>query len=415
MPADLVAHADFAHESLDSGVELAVDRLPQRDTVAICFRMLTGVVDDPAKLTGVSAIVERTLAKGTKNYTGRELADAFDSLGAEWGGVSGRQSMVLRVLCLPEFTLDTVDLVAELLCRPTFPEDACRVAVQLAAEELKHMEDDPQSLLRTDIQLLTLGNVLGRNPGGETDTLPRITPQLVREHWKRNCYAGRLQVAAAGPVDADQLATRIDQRFAGFGSAKHGGRDDADFTFTPDRHHRAKNLKQQYIGLTLPGAPRSDPSYATERVLLGVLSGGMSGRLFTEVREKQGLVYWVGAWAEQPRGRGVIHLGASTTPENCEKTYATLLRELERLREDLTDDEVRRARDGLIAHLETEDDLTRARAASLSDDLFHFSRPIGLDAKLEAIRAVSTADVEKYAADLPLDQLCVATVGPREL
>jgi predicted Zn-dependent peptidase len=150
-------------------------------------------------------------------------------------------------------------------------------------------------------------------------------------------------------------------------------------------------------------------------VLLRIFSGGMSGRLFTEVREKQGLVYWVGAWHEQPRGHGVIHLGASTTPDRCQRTYDTLLRELERLGEDITEEEFLRARDGLIAHYETEDDLTRARAGSLSDDLFHFSEPVGLARRLAAIRSVSLAQVSEYARALPRDQLCVATIGPTEL
>ena len=407
--------ADFVHGFLDSGVELAVDRLPQRSTVALCFRMLTGVVDDPPDLTGIASIVERTLSKGTQNYRGQELADAFDALGAEWGGISGRQSTLLRVVCLPEFVLEVVDLVAEMLCRPTFPGDVCEVAVQLAREELRHMEDDPHELLRTDVQRLTLGPVYGRNPAGEPESLTRITPEEVRAHWRRNYHAGRLQVAVAGPVDADALSEKVDAFFRGLGNSARSGREVADFAFAPGRHHRQKDLKQQYIGITLPGASKDHPDYPVEQVLIGVLAGGMSGRLFTEVREKQGLVYWVGAWHEQPRGRGVIHLGASSTPDNCEKTYQTLLRELARIAEDLTDEEASRARNGLVAHLETEDDLTRARAAGLSDDLFHFSRPVGLGPKLDAIRAVEKPQVQIYAQRLPRDQLCVATVGPRAL
>jgi len=416
MPVRTTApEADFVHAFLNSGVELAVDRLPHRNTVAMCFRMLTGVADDPPELTGIGAIVERTLSKGTENYDGQALADAFDALGAEWGGASGRQSTLVRVVCLPEFALAVVDLVAEMLCRPTFPDEACTVAVQLAQEELRHMEDDPHDLLRADIQRLTLGPVYGRHPGGEAETLARITPQHVRDHWRRTYHAGRLQVAVAGPVDADAFAQRVDTCFGGFGDAAQGGREVADYTFEPRRTHRGKDLQQEYIGLTLPGAPKGHADFSVERVLIGVLAGGMSGRLFTEVREKQGLVYWVGAWHEQPRGRGVIHLGASTTPERCEKTYQALLRELERLHEDLTEQETRRARDGLIAHLETEDDLTRARAATLSADLFHFSRPVGLGPKLAAIRAVGSARVEDYVRRLRRDQMCVATIGPRTL
>lgn len=405
----------FSHGFLDSGVELAVEPLPERQTVALSFRVLTGSVDDPLELTGLAGIVERTLSKGTARYDGRALADAFDTCGAQWGTACGRQSTLLRVLCLPEFVLDVIELAAELLARPTFPDDACEVAVRLAQEELEHLDDDPQELLRIDMQRLTLGPVLGRHGGGERDTLPRITPSAVRSHWRKFFSAGRLQVSAAGPVEFEPLSARIDAAFRGFGDASRAGRDNADFRFVPARNHRERDLKQQYIGLALAGAARGDVDFATEQVLIGVLSGGMSGRLFTEVREKQGLVYWVGAWHEQPRGAGLIHLGASTTPERCHQTYETLLRELERLGEDLAEDEVRRARDGLIAHCETEDDLTRARAAGLSDDLFHFSRPIGLQAKLDAIRAVTREAVEAYARRLRRDVVCVATVGPRRL
>jgi len=416
MPARPTAtDGEFVHRDLDSGVEFATELLPQRDTVSMCFRVLTGVVDDPPELTGVGSLVERTLSKGTERYDGRALADAFDSVGAQWSSLSGRQSMIVRVVCLPEFVLDIVDLVAEMICHPTFPQDACQVAVELAQQDLRHMEDEPHELLRVMIQRLTLGPLLGRYPGGEPETLARITRDEIQSHW-RQCYdAGRLQVAVAGPVDAGALAERIDARFAGLGRAQRAGREPADFTFQPGRLHRHKDLQQEYIGITLPGVPRDHEDFATEQVLIGVLSGGMSGRLFTEVREKQGLVYWVGAWHEEPRGKGIVHLGASTTPERCHRTYETLLRELERLAEDLSEQETRRARDALIAQHETESDLTRARAAGLSEDLFYFSRPVGLTPKLEAIRAVTVGAVEDFVRRLPRDRICVATLGPRAL
>jgi predicted Zn-dependent peptidase len=403
------------HALLDSGVEFAADVLPERHTVALSFRMLAGLADDPLELTGVGAMVEHTLSKGTRKYDGRGLADAFDQRGAQWASVTGRQSTLVRVLCLPEFVPQVVDLVTEMIRYPTFPDEACRVAVELAQQELRQMEDEPQELLRVMIQRLTLGPVLGRHTEGTPESLARLTPDLVREHWRRVYHAGRLQVAVAGPVDAAQLAGQLDARFAGFGSAERRGRDPADFESCPTREHRHKELEQQYIGITLRGLPREHADFPAERVLLGVLAGGMSARLFTEVREKHGLVYWVGAWHEQPRGRGVIHLGASTTPERCNRTYETLLRELRRVGEDLTEAETNRARDGLIAQLETEDDLTRARASELSDDLFQVGRPIGREAKLDALRRVTVDEVTAYARRLPLDQLCVATLGPREL
>jgi predicted Zn-dependent peptidase len=265
------------------------------------------------------------------------------------------------------------------------------------------------------IQRLALGPTLGRHTLGTPETLANITPDSIRGHWKKLYSAGRLQVAAAGPVDADALIRRLEERFDGFGERTRTSRGNAPVEFRAQREHRHKELEQEYINLALPGAARESPDFAVEQVLIGILAGGMSGRLFTEVREKQGLVYSVSAWHEQPRGKGIIHLSASTTPERCPRTYETLLRELQRLSEDLTESETLRARNSLLAHHQTEDDLTRARAGGLSDDLFYFGRPIGTPAKMEAIRAVTMAQVEAYVRRLPRDQVCVATLGPRDL
>jgi predicted Zn-dependent peptidase len=406
---------DLVHVPLDSGVELAVDRIPRRQTVALHFRILTGMADESDALSGISEIVESTLSKGTQAYDGRGLADAFDRYGIQWTSLTGRQSTLVRVLCLPEYAPAAVELVAEMVCRPAFPADAVGVQVDLAQQALKHLEDEPQELMRVTMNRLVLGPVLGRHIGGTPESLARMTPAAVREHWRQFFHRGRLQVAAAGPVDVDAFAAVVDKSFRGLGSAERAGREDAAFDWTPGRVHREKELEQQHIALALRGMPRQDPDFAVEQVLVGVLSGGMSGRLFTEVREKQGLVYWVGAWHEQPRGKGVIHIGASTTPQRCHQTFETLLRELRRLGKDLTETEVTRARDSLIAQSETEDDMTRARAAGLSDDLFHFGRPIGRPAKLDALRAVTLDRVVAYARRLPVEELCVGTLGPRSL
>lgn len=409
------ASHDARHALLASGPEIAVDELPARRTVALCFRMLAGLVDEPPEVAGVNAIVARTISKGTQRYDARALADAFDALGAQWGVMSGRQAILARVLCLPEFVPAVIDLVGQMFCRPTFPPEACSVAVELAQQDLRRLEDDPQDLLRVHIQRLTLGPVLGRHPGGSPQTLPLITHQTARGHWERAFHAGRLQVAVAGPVEFDAVAEQVARVWADLGAAAPSGRDPVTLDRAPRREHFDKGLKQQYLALTLPGLPKDHPDFHVEQVLIGVLSGGMGGRLFTEVREKLGLAYWVGAWHEQPRGAGVIHVGASTTPARCQQTFDTLLQELERLRQDLTKAEVVRARDGLVAHLQTEDDLTRARAGSLSDDLFHFGRPVGLAGRLQGLQTVTLDRVVDYAARLPLDQLCVATLGPATL
>jgi predicted Zn-dependent peptidase len=407
--------AELIHRQLDCGIELAACVMPDRHTASLGIRVLTGMTDEPADMLGLSRFVEDTIDKGTEQRDGRALADAFDAIGAQRSSWTGRQATGFSCLCLSEFLPEVIDLHAELLRTPTFPQEACDVARELGHQELSALEDDARELTDKYLARQTYGPVLGRHPLGEVDTIARIDRDVIVKHWGAYFAAGRMQVALAGALDIDAVIDRFERAFEGFGSAEHAGRDSVDFAFEPKSTHYAKDLEQQQLAVCYPGVPITDEKYPVERIMLGVLAGGMSARLFTEVREKQGLVYWVDAWNDHPRGTGMIHLGASSKPERCHKTYETLLREIDRLSEDLTEDELQRAVSGILIRSETRGDVTQARRGELADDLYHHGRPVRRDEKIAKIQAVTIDDIKAYLADHPRDRLGVVTVGPREL
>ncbi len=156
---------------------------------------------------------------------------------------------------------------------------------------------------------------------------------------------------------------------------------------------------------------------AAEAVALNVLSGGMSSRLFTEVREKQGLVYWVGAWPEYPRGAGIMNIGASTSPKRRQQTFDTLLREIDRLGTDLTEEELRRAKTMMATRRQTRGELTRVRASELAEDLFYFGQPRDRDAETAQIEKVTIQDIHNYLDAHPRhrEHFSVVTLGPQGL
>jgi len=402
----------YVHRILECGVEFAAELLPRRRTVAIHFQMLAGVADDPADKLGLAYLVEQTLDKGTEHHDARGLADAFDRLGVRRDSWVGRESFGFRALSLPEFFPQVMQLHAEMLRIPTFPDQACRTAVELARQELDGLQDEPMELLRKVQARQAYGPRLGRHPLGEQETLATIKPDDIRSQWADTFSSGRLQVAVAGPVNAEATIDLLEEMFRGFGPSAPAGRDPFATAFSPTTAHVPKQLEQQYISICWPGAPVPDPDFPVERVILGILAGGMSGRLFTEVREKLGLVYWVGAWHEHPRGAGMIHLGASTSPERCEQTLAVLMREVDRLTDDLHPDELERAIVGIVARTHTRGEVTMARAAELADDLFYYGRPIPTQQKLDGVSRVDIEKVRSYLGRHRRDRLSVVTLGP---
>lgn len=404
-----------AHLNLDCGIELGLVHLPDAQVVSMELRVLVGSANEPADKLGLGRLIKETINKGTARHDGRALLDAFDEIGASLGSGVGREATGFSFLCLPEFVERAVELHAEFLRTPTFPNEAFRTAITLAEQEIAALEDDPPSLADKLISRQGFGPVLGRHPLGERQTLVRIGRDDLVEHWHNTFAAGRMQVAAAGPVEPDSVAATLERHFAGFGSSQRAGRERVDPPFDPARTHHPKELEQEQIAVCFPSAAVSDDDFPAERVLLGVLSGGMSARLFTEVREKQGLAYDVHATNDNPRGCGMIFVSASCKPDRAEATLRTLLREIDRLGEDLTEDELDRARTRIIAREETSADLTRSRRNALSYDLFHREHPLPLEERIEQIRAVSAADLVRYLAAHPRDRLSILTLGPHEL
>jgi len=396
-------------------VEFAAEVLPDRRTVALELRVLSGLADEPPHQLGLAHLVEETIDKGTQRRDGRALSDAFDALGAQRASWTGRECIGFTCVCLPPQLQPVLELFAEMLRTPTFPDEACRVAVELAAQDLKSLEDDPQELADKLLTRQAYGPWLGRHALGEASTLANIGAADIRKHWSTYFEAGRMQVAMAGPVDAERVMDSLERLFEGFGGSSPAGRALYPVEFNPVHTHQHKELEQEQIGFCFPGVARTDPQFPVQQVLLAILSDGMSSRLFTEVREKLGLAYSVSAWHENPRGAGMIHLHASTTPERCDRTYATLLREVDRLGEDVTEAERLRAVNAIVARTETRGDITRAHGAELANDLFHFGRPVPLEEKLEAVRRVTIADLKRYLAEHPRDRLCVVTLGPKQL
>ncbi|HWL92629.1 MAG TPA: pitrilysin family protein, partial [Phycisphaerae bacterium] len=302
----MTAFEKYHHRRLACGAEFAALEMPARRTASFQLRFLTGLIDEPADRLGLARIVEDTMAKGTEKRTAQQLSDAFDTIGAQTGGGVGRETTVFRCNCLPEFLGEALALHAELLRKPIFPQEFCDVAVELGLQELTALEDDPSELAGKLMAPQAYGEAFGRHELGTAESLKKITRNDIHKFWGENFSAARMQVTVGGAVDVDRFATLVDEFFNGFGGDFDVADRNVPLKFTPGIHHHPKEAEQQQILLRYPGVAITDPDYHVERVMLSVLGGGMSSRLFTEVREKQGLVYWVGAWDEHPKGSGMI-------------------------------------------------------------------------------------------------------------
>lgn len=414
-----LAIEQLQHHRLSNGIELALLPTGRRSVTAVEMRFLAGFAYEPPDRLGLAHVLAETISKGTARRDGRALNDAFDEIGVTHAVTAGRETLTFSFLCLPEFVPRALELHAEMIQEPSLPEDACRVAVDLTRQCVAALEDDPAELAKKYLHRQAYGQPLNRHVYGETDSLLRITRQDIVDHWRRYLRPQRLLAAIAGSFEPSEIVDLFERLFE---PSADSGADMAPaqersfpFEFRPGRMHHTKDLEQEQIAICFPGASATDDDEAVERVTIGILAGGMSSRLWKSIREEEGLVYWVGAWFDRPRIGGTVHLGSACTPQNLERTFERLLREVDRLADDVTEQETQRAITGILAASQTHGDLTRAKAARMASDLFYLGRPVPLEEKLARIRAVTVEDVRRYLREHRRDRLSMVTLGPREL
>lgn len=399
--------------TLSCGTPLVVETIPGVRSAALTWLLPAGCAADPAEFEGISTMWAELICRGAGALDSRAHADALDRLGAGRSTDVGTFYLRVGVTTLGDRLLETLPLVVDMVRRPRMEAGAVEPARDLALQAIESLKDDPQQRAMLAARARHHPVPLNRSGLGTPEGLRAVTGEALVSGWARAAVPGRSILAAAGAVDPAALAGLLEDQLLGWAGSI------AEPAIGPAAvrgyGHEADESNQVQVVVVHDAPPEPAEDSLLEKIVVSVLSGGMSGRLFTEVREKQGLVYSVAAWHEQLRGRGFIHLRASSTPERCGRTFDTLMREITRVGQDVTEDEVRRARDGLIAQALTQDDVTRNRAASLSEDLFHFGRPIGLPAKIEAVRQVRAADVAGYASGFDTARTCVATLGPQGL
>ncbi len=400
--------------SLPGGVRFVGERIERAQGIALALRIPTGAKDDPAEKLGLANLVTETLFKGTKHKDARAISDAFDFLGIRHGEHTGIESTTISLRFLPEHQSKAIGLLREVLSEPSFPNKECDTAKIQSVQEIKHLDDEPMSKAFVILKEMYFGTTWGHSDLGHLETVPKITRTDIQDFWKHRYISAGTIVAAAGKFDAEKLMKDLENLLPTEGTTRQ-----AEFPPPPPTktvtQHSVKDSEQTQIAMAFPAVSRRDKNHFAALTAVGVLSGGMSGRLFTEVREKRALVYSVGAQAASLRNAGVIYAYAGTTAPRAAETLAVLKAELRRLGDDVTTEEIERAKVGLKAHMLMDQESTGARARELLDDIYFDDRIVPMKEIIGHINAVTVDDVKNYWRSHPMEPYALVTLGREAL
>jgi predicted Zn-dependent peptidase len=254
---------------------------------------------------------------------------------------------------------------------------------------------------------------LGRSTIGEIAELKALTAETSKQIVRDRFNLSRTIFAVAGKYDFDKVCRQLEELFE-----SEEREDQEPMSLSPGKReytHIANDGAQVHIGLMTETVKPTDEDYYNARVAISVLSGGMSARLFTEVREKRGLSYAIGARYHSLKEAAGIMCYAGTSPEKAQETLDCIVGEFRRLREGISEEEIARAKVGLKSALILQSESSSSRASAIGGDYYVLGRVRGLDEIKDKIDATSVESVLRFLRDHPFDEFTIVTIGPKQV
>ncbi len=398
---------------LDNGFTLVVEEMPWLPSASFRLQLPVGALGDPAGEEGSAAVLQEWLYRGAGELNSRELGDLLDGYGVRRGGDAGVEYLTLSGSLLASALDKVLPRYADIVRRPRLAEDEFEGTRALALQELAALDDEPAQRLFIALAERYFASPHGRSPYGSLAGLKALSPESVRRDYRRRMSSAGAILSVAGGVSFDELLPRVEELF---GDWQPGELTYPSVEVRSARYeHLEADTAQAQIGVAYRAVPPESEQWYAHILASGVLSGGMGSRLFREVREKRGLAYAVVATTRALRGFGYTLAYAGTTPERAEETLAVLLAELERLYQGVREDELERARSGVLSQLVMQGESSSARAGALARDVYLLGRPRSLYETRSAIEAVTLEDVNRYLASAEKPAFTVLTLGPRAL
>ena len=404
---------DLRITQLDSGLTVATERVPGALSVATGVWVGVGSRDEPDHLSGVSHFLEHLLFKGTDTRSAQELARGVDRRGGDFNAFTAKEYTAYYCRLPARHASFCVELLGDVLTRPALREDDVHGERQVILEELAMDDDSPDDVAhRRFAAALFEGHALGRDPAGDREHVQAITPDDVRSFFAQHYRAGAMVVASAGPLGHDEMLAEIERCFAGVSTS--GERPMRSGPAAPGRGAAIDDDSEQvHIVMGSRSLARSDQRREALDVVNHVFGGGLSSRLFEEIRERRGLAYAVYSGLSSYSDAGVFQMYAGTQPEHAGVVQGLMHTELQRLvANGITDEELEVAVGYLTGAFELGLEDTGARMARNGGLLLTTGDVRPIDEQVARWAAVDQAAVRDVIAIVLDTEPIVVTVGP---
>ncbi len=398
---------------LANGLSLLAEPVATAESAAFTLLVPCGCSNDPADRPGLAGMLCDMTLRGAGPRDSRELINDLENLGVERGESVGISQTSFSGATLADNLLDALAIYADIVQRPHLPEDQLEAARLVCLQEIRGVEDEPAQKLMDELRRRTYPDPWGRASHGNEEGINAATGADVSRLWTSLYRPNGAILGVAGKIDWDELVDQVESYFGAWKPVDVSPAiEKAPVETSP---HIDFEGNQCHIGIAFPSVPYRDPQYLQAWAAVGVLSGGMSSRLFTEVREKRGLCYTVSASLHTQLSRARVLCYAGTTAERAQETLDVTFSELVRLRDGVDQSELQRLKARIKSGLIMQQESTSARSGSIARDWYHLGRVRTLDELGAMVDDLTAQSINEYLDEHPPAEFTFATLGPQPL
>jgi predicted Zn-dependent peptidase len=396
---------------LPSGLTVVTERMDRVETVSIGAYVASGSRNESLEENGVSHFLEHMAFKGTTTRSAAAIAEEVEAVGGHINAYTAREQTAYYVKMLKEDTALGFDIIGDILTHSVFEPEELERERGVILQEIGQANDTPDDIIFDHFQLTAFPDqALGRAVLGSEDAIRAMPRSVLTGYMGRNYTNNNVVVAATGKLRHEEILDLVQKHFGDLPGSPPPPSDNAIYRGGEFREER--DLDQVHVVLGFPSVGYADPDHYPTVLLSTLLGGGMSSRLFQEIREKRGLVYSIYSFASPFRDGGLFGIYAGTGESEAAELMPVMLGELAKVQVAITAPELSRARAQLKASLLMSQESTGSRCEQLARQIQTFGRVIPIAEMLGKINAVTEADVRRAAARHFRAAPTLTTVGP---
>ena len=403
---------NIQREVLPNGLTIITEQMDHIRSVSLGIWLKSGSRHDDAPVNGISHFIEHMVFKGTTSRSAEDIARQVDSIGGNMDAFTGKETVCFNMKVLDEHLPVAIDILSDMVLNPVFAASEITRERGVILEEIKMDEDNPDYLVH---ELFTQNffkdHPLGKPILGTKETVRRFDQEAIRADYGQKFVPGNIIISAAGNIQHDHVVDLLHQRFEHLTPGSNGWHNNPPKISSRITLRNKKSLEQVQICLGVPSYEISHTRRYVSYVLNTLLGGGMSSRLFQNVREKQGLVYSIFSELNPFRDTGCLSVYAGTSLQSAPKVVQSVLQEFRNFKEvSLSEEELKRGKDQLKGGLMLSLESSTARMSNLARQEMYYDRFVGMDEIIDRIQAVTAEDVQQSARELFRPEAIAVTV-----